>query len=47
MTTKSGLHTNAIYGFLNIYWMIFDKLNPDYVSVTFDLKDKTFRKEKI
>ena len=46
MTTKSGLHTNAIYGFLNIYWMIFDKLNPDYVSVTFDLKDKTFRKEK-
>ena len=43
MTTADGLHTNAIFGFLNIYYMIMDKLNPDYVTVAFDLKAPTFR----
>jgi DNA polymerase-1 len=39
----ANIHTNAIYGFLNIYWMIIDKLKPEYVSVSFDLKAPTFR----
>ena len=38
-----NLHTNALYAFLNIYWMILDKYTPDYVVVSFDLKAPTFR----
>ena len=38
-----GIHTNALYGFLNIYWMIEDKIKPDYIAVSFDLKAPTFR----
>lgn len=38
-----GIHTNALYGFLNIYWMIEDKVKPDYIAVSFDLKTPTFR----
>ena len=45
LSTRDGLYTNAIYGFLNIYYMILDKINPDYVSVAFDLKSPTFRHE--
>lgn len=45
LSTKDGLYTNAIYGFLNIYYMIIDKINPDFVSVAFDLKAPTFRHE--
>ncbi len=43
MTTANGLHTNAIFGFLNIYYMICEKFKPDYVAVAFDLKAPTFR----
>ena len=42
-STYAGIHTNAIYGFLNIYWMILDKFKPDYVAVSFDLSKPTFR----
>ncbi len=37
------IHTNALYGFLNIYWMMLDKLTPDYIAVSFDLHAPTFR----
>ena len=43
MVTAEGLHTNAIFGFLNIYYMIMEKFEPDYVAVAFDLKAPTFR----
>lgn len=43
LATKEGIYTNAIYGFLNIYWMMMEKLNPNYVAVSFDLKAPTFR----
>lgn len=44
MTSKTkGIHTNAIYGFLNIYWMIKEKFLPDYIAVSFDLRAPTFR----
>ncbi len=43
MVTSEGLHTNAIFGFLNIYYMIIEKFTPDYAAVTFDLKAPTFR----
>ena len=32
LTTKDGLYTNALYGFLNIYYMMLEKINPDYVA---------------
>lgn len=38
-----NIHTNALFGFLNIYFMIIEKYTPDYVVVTFDLKAPTFR----
>lgn len=38
-----SIHTNALFGFLNIYFMIKEKYTPDYVVVTFDLKAPTFR----
>ena len=44
MTSKiAGIHTNAIYGFLNIFWMIQEKIKSDYVAVCFDLSTPTFR----
>ena len=43
LTNASGLHTNAIYGFLNILFKILDEENPDYLVVTFDEHAPTFR----
>lgn len=43
LTNSEGLHTNAIYGFLNIMFRILDEENPDYLVVTFDEHAPTFR----
>ena len=43
LTNSQGLHTNGIYGFLNIILKIMDEEKPDYVTVAFDLKAPTFR----
>ena len=43
LTTKSGKHTNAIYGMINIVSKQMKALSPDYAAVTFDLKAPTFR----
>ena len=43
LTNSEGLHTNAIYGFLNILFKILDEENPDYLTVAFDLHAPTFR----
>lgn len=45
LSTADGLYTNAVYGFLSIYYMMIDRINPDYVAVAFDLKAPTFRHE--
>lgn len=45
LSTKNGIYTNAIYGFLNIYFMTLDKFSFDYVAVAFDLSKPTFRHE--
>ncbi len=45
MTNKEGISTNAVFGFLNTYWLIQEKISPDYVCVAFDLKAPTFRHE--
>lgn len=43
LTTKDGRFTNGIYGFMNIFLKLIDDLNPDGVTVAFDLKAPTFR----
>ncbi len=43
LTNAEGLHTNAIYGFLNIMFKIVDEEKPDFLAVAFDLKAPTFR----
>ncbi|MDE7206881.1 MAG: hypothetical protein K2N90_06960, partial [Lachnospiraceae bacterium] len=43
LTNSAGLHTNAVYGFLNILFKILDEENPDYLTVAFDVKAPTFR----
>lgn len=45
LTNSEGLHTNAIYGFLNILFMILDEEKPDYLAVAFDVHAPTFRHE--
>lgn len=45
LTTKSGLFTNAVYGFTKVVLSFFEKLSPDYFAVAFDRKEKTFRHE--
>ena len=46
LTTKEGLHTNAIYGFVNILLKNLQNISPDYSAVAFDLKAPTFRHKK-
>lgn len=43
LTNAEGLHTNAIYGFLNIMFKILEEEKPDYLVVAFDRKEPTFR----
>ena len=43
LTTKDGLFTNAIYGFLNILEKLRNEEHPDALCVAFDLKAPTFR----
>ncbi|MCR5254298.1 MAG: DNA polymerase I [Acetatifactor sp.] len=43
LTNADGLHTNAVYGFLNIMFKILDEEKPDYLTVAFDVSAPTFR----
>lgn len=45
LTNKEGLHTNAIYGFLNILLKVLEEENPSHLMVAFDVKAPTFRHE--
>ena len=45
LTNSKGLHTNAVYGFLNILFKILEEEKPDYLAVAFDVKAPTFRHE--
>jgi DNA polymerase-1 len=45
LTNSAGLHTNGVYGFLNILFKILDEENPDYLAVAFDVHHPTFRHE--
>ncbi len=43
LSVKDGTYTNAVYGFLNIFYMMESMLKPDYVAVAFDISAPTFR----
>ena len=43
LTNSEGLHTNAVYGFLNIMFKILEEEQPDYLTVAFDVSEPTFR----
>lgn len=43
LTNSEGIHTNAVYGFLNIMFKILDEEQADHLAVAFDLKEPTFR----
>ncbi|MGN0167506.1 MAG: DNA polymerase, partial [Acetatifactor sp.] len=45
LTNAQGLHTNAVYGFLNILFKILEEEKPDYLAVAFDVHAPTFRHE--
>ncbi len=45
LTNSDGLHTNAVYGFLNIMFKILEEERPEYLTVAFDVHAPTFRHE--
>lgn len=43
LNAPDGTPTNAVYGFLNIFFKYFEEESFDRVCVAFDVKEKTFR----
>lgn len=43
LTNSQGLHTNAVYGFLNILLKVLDQEQADHLAVAFDVHEPTFR----
>lgn len=46
LTSSEGLHTNGVYGFLNIMLKILEEEKPQYLAVAFDRKEPTFRHQR-
>lgn len=45
LTNSKGMHTNAVYGFLNIMFKFIEEEKPTNIAVAFDVKKPTFRHE--
>ncbi len=43
LTNSEGLHTNAVYGFLNMLFRMIEEEEPQYLTVAFDVHAPTFR----
>ena len=43
LTTREGVPTGAVYGFINMYQAAVDKIQPDYILVAFDNAGPTLR----
>ena len=43
LTTRQGLYTNAIYGFVTTLQRLLDEEKPEALCVTFDRREPTFR----
>lgn len=46
LTTRDGVFTNGVYGFLNMFLAAREQVNPDYILVAFDRAEKTVRAEQ-
>ena len=45
LLTKNGTPTNAVYGFMNMFFKMLSDVKPAYAAVAFDVKAPTFRHE--
>lgn len=45
LTNKSGMPTNALYGFVSMAIKLLKEVSPDYMAFCFDMKEPSFRKE--
>ena len=45
LTTKDGTFTNAVYGFMNMFFKMLADVKPSRVAVAFDVHAPTFRHE--
>ena len=45
LITSDGLHTSALFGFVNSVFKLLRDESPDYLATVFDGKEKTFRHE--
>lgn len=43
LTNFEGIHTNAMFGFLNIMFKFLEEEQPEYLTVAFDVSAPTFR----
>lgn len=46
LTNSKGLHTNVIYGFINMLYKLQDELKPDYIGIAYDRKAPTLRHQE-
>ena len=47
LTTSSGIHTNAVYGFLNILLKCMDDEHADFAAIAFDLERQKLNRTKL
>lgn len=47
LSNKNGVFTNAIFGFMNIYFKNIAEVKPDCAAVAFDLRSPTFRHKAV
>ncbi len=46
LITSSGLHTSALFGFINQVFKLLKDEEPDYIAAVFDTDKKTFRHDR-
>ncbi|MGN0630617.1 MAG: DNA polymerase I [Ruminococcus sp.] len=47
LSNQKGIYTNAIFGFMNIYFKHVSEVKPDRIVAAFDLREKTFRHKAV
>lgn len=47
LSNQKGIYTNAIFGFMNIYFKHVSETKPDRIVAAFDLKSPTFRHKAV
>ncbi len=47
LSNRKGVYTNAVFGFMNIYFKHLSYIKPDCTAVAFDMRKPTFRHQKV